>query len=202
MRPDQALAALTVLTFCERLLAEEFAPPCPPASPCAEPGALWLSTGATFLNNGLGEVTFNVGGPKGVQQFTFASGTSQFDIIDALNIYGDARGRRAVQESANVGRVRMESTRCGVDQFVCVQQLTSLDQGFLFTSPDAIDAETNACDSGGGIAGDIDCDEAVGPLDLALLLGDWGASTSPADLNGSGTVDAPDLAILLGAWTS
>jgi hypothetical protein len=33
------------------------------------------------------------------------------------------------------------------------------------------------------------------------LLNAWGASGSAADLNGDGTVGAPDLAILLSRWT-
>ena len=51
-------------------------------------------------------------------------------------------------------------------------------------------------------AGDLDLDGAVGPVDLALLLGTWGTDGSPsgADINEDGLVSAPDLAILLGAW--
>ncbi len=48
------------------------------------------------------------------------------------------------------------------------------------------------------VAADLDCDGAVGPTDLALLLGAWG--TSGADLNGDGVTGSEDLAILLGAW--
>jgi hypothetical protein len=46
---------------------------------------------------------------------------------------------------------------------------------------------------------DLDHDGTVGAPDLALLLGAWGAG-GPADLDGSGTVGSADLAILLGAW--
>lgn len=49
--------------------------------------------------------------------------------------------------------------------------------------------------------GDFDGDGEVGASDLAILLGEWGATGgSPADLDGNGTVGAPDLAILLGLW--
>lgn len=50
------------------------------------------------------------------------------------------------------------------------------------------------------IAADLDCDGAVGPADLALLLGSWGGSGA-ADLDGDGSVGPADLAALLGAWT-
>lgn len=46
---------------------------------------------------------------------------------------------------------------------------------------------------------DLDSSGTVDAADLALLLGAW-AGTGPADLDGSGSVDAADLAIMLGAW--
>lgn len=46
---------------------------------------------------------------------------------------------------------------------------------------------------------DLNCDGTVDAADLALLLGGWG--TSAGDLNGDGTTDSVDLAILLGAWS-
>ena len=49
--------------------------------------------------------------------------------------------------------------------------------------------------------GDLDGSGAVDAADLATLLGAWGANPGhPADLNGDGDVNAADLAILLGAW--
>lgn len=48
---------------------------------------------------------------------------------------------------------------------------------------------------------DLDGDGAVGPFDLAVLLGAWGAGDgNPADLNEDGDVGPEDLAILLGNW--
>jgi hypothetical protein len=46
---------------------------------------------------------------------------------------------------------------------------------------------------------DLDGSGSVDGGDLAVMLGAWG-SGGPADLNGSGAVDGGDLAILLGAW--
>ncbi len=48
---------------------------------------------------------------------------------------------------------------------------------------------------------DFDDDGAVGPFDLALVLGFWGPNPDhPADLNGDGVVGPFDLALLLLAW--
>lgn len=51
--------------------------------------------------------------------------------------------------------------------------------------------------------GDLNQDGSVGPIDLALLLAEWGAAGSCpiADLNGDGSVGPADLAILLASWT-
>ncbi|MBL9120960.1 MAG: hypothetical protein JNL80_13695 [Phycisphaerae bacterium] len=48
--------------------------------------------------------------------------------------------------------------------------------------------------------GDLNGDGSVNASDLAILLGAWGAGGGPADLDGSGSVNAADLAVLLGAW--
>ncbi len=49
--------------------------------------------------------------------------------------------------------------------------------------------------------GDLDCDGEVGPVDLALLLGSWGACPGcGADINNDDVVNAFDLAVLLGHW--
>lgn len=47
---------------------------------------------------------------------------------------------------------------------------------------------------------DLNGDGSVNAADLAILLGAWGG-TGPADLDGNGSVGAEDLAILLAAWT-
>ncbi|MDZ4753926.1 MAG: hypothetical protein SGJ11_05450 [Phycisphaerae bacterium] len=48
--------------------------------------------------------------------------------------------------------------------------------------------------------GDLDGSGAVNAGDLAILLGAWGPGGGAADLDNDGDVDAGDLAILLGAW--
>lgn len=47
---------------------------------------------------------------------------------------------------------------------------------------------------------DLDGDGSVGAPDLAALLNAWGTSGGTADLDGDGSVGAPDLAAVLNAW--
>lgn len=51
------------------------------------------------------------------------------------------------------------------------------------------------------VRGDLDGDGSVNAADLALLLGAWGSPDNPADLTAPRGVSAEDLATLLGAWT-
>jgi hypothetical protein len=51
-----------------------------------------------------------------------------------------------------------------------------------------------------GIPADLDGNGTVGAPDLAMLLGLWGSASSTADLDGNGTVGASDLAMLLASW--
>jgi hypothetical protein len=48
------------------------------------------------------------------------------------------------------------------------------------------------------IVGDLNGDGSVNSSDLAVLLNGWG--TAAGDLNGDGTTDAADMAVLLGNW--
>ncbi len=48
---------------------------------------------------------------------------------------------------------------------------------------------------------DLNGDGSVNGADLAILLGAWGGTDPAADLDGDGIVGATDLAILLGSWT-
>lgn len=50
------------------------------------------------------------------------------------------------------------------------------------------------------VPGDVDGDGTVGPSDLFLLLGNWGATNSPVDADGDGAVGPSDLFVLLGNW--
>ncbi|MDZ4829949.1 MAG: hypothetical protein SGJ09_07095 [Phycisphaerae bacterium] len=47
---------------------------------------------------------------------------------------------------------------------------------------------------------DLNADGSVNAADLALLLGAWGTA-GPGDIDGDGEVTAADLALMLGSWT-
>ena len=103
----------------------------------AQTGAVFLSTGANFANGGSGEVSFEITGTKGVQQFTFASGTSQTDILAAVNSFKDSIGVSATVAS-NSSRISINSTGYGADSFVRVKELSN--QGptdFIFSASTA-----------------------------------------------------------------
>ncbi|MBL9120282.1 MAG: dockerin type I repeat-containing protein [Phycisphaerae bacterium] len=67
---------------------------------------------------------------------------------------------------------------------------------YTFTSGSGIDWSQPL---NGSVPSDLNGDGSVNAADLAILLGGWG--TSVGDVNGDGTTDAADLAELLGAWT-
>ncbi len=91
----------------------------------ARNATVWLSTGATFGNGGSGEVTFEVTGTKGVQQFTFASGTSQANIAAAINSFKDALGVSATQDTTDTARLALNSTGYGGTTFVRAKELAN-----------------------------------------------------------------------------
>lgn len=53
-----------------------------------------------------------------------------------------------------------------------------------------------------GCSGDFNASGSVDAADLAILLGAWRANDADHDLSGNGTVEASDLGILLGQWGS
>jgi hypothetical protein len=67
--------------------------------------------------------------------------------------------------------------------------------GYTITSGSGIDWSQPV---GGGNPADLDGNGSVNAADLAILLGGWG--TTAGDINGDGTTNAADLAELLGAW--
>ncbi|MFM1866926.1 MAG: hypothetical protein RL591_334 [Planctomycetota bacterium] len=53
-----------------------------------------------------------------------------------------------------------------------------------------------------GVPGDIDGNGTVDASDLAVVLANWGSTDAASDLNDDGTVDASDLALVLANWTA
>ena len=111
----------------------------------AETGQVYLSTGATLDNNGGdGSITFEVTGNEGVQQFTFASGTSQANIISAINTFSEALGVSAIQNTANTDRVELRSTGYGTSEFVRMKTLEGTADELLFATATATAASGTA----------------------------------------------------------
>jgi flagellin len=81
-----------------------------------------LDSGTTMGTNGDGQVTFEVTGNEGTQQFTFAEGTQVSAVATAINTFGDALGVQAVIEGDDV---RIDSTGYGTENFVRVRQLSA-----------------------------------------------------------------------------
>jgi flagellin len=97
----------------------------------AQTGAVYLSTGANLDNSNNGSITFEVTGSKGVQQFTFASGTTQANIISAINTFKDSLGVSAIQNATTNTRVQINSTEFGSSQFVRVKTLEGTSANLL-----------------------------------------------------------------------
>ncbi len=201
--PTLATALEILRAIDERLVAMDHPTEAARMTYCISPAELWLSTGATFQNHNLGEVSFSLMTSASSLVMTIASGTSQADIIDYVNSLG--LGIQASQEPIDTSRMRLRAAGTS-SAFVCVEQLDSLNVPRIYDAWDGGAPQTSLCDEGELTEqispADLDCDGKVGPTDLAILAEAWGSRKSAADLDGSATVDAPDLAILLGAWTS
>lgn len=77
---------------------------------------------------------------------------------------------------------------------------TCLEPGtwYIFVAPS--DTSNWPCTDAGCDCPDLNGSGTVDAVDLSLLLGAWGTADPCANLDGSGTVGAADLSILLGAW--
>ncbi len=105
------------------------------------------------------------------------------DLVDSEHILG--------AQSAGLLIFDVQSTDAG--EYDCV--ITDLIDLDCITSDAATLTVLPPCPA------DFDDNGAVGPFDLAILLGNWGPNPNhPADLNNDDIIDAADLALLLGAW--
>ena len=103
---------------------------------------VFLSTGTAYTTVGgnQGSITLEITGNDGVQQFTFASGTSQANIISAINFFKDAVGVSAAQSAADTARIEFSSTEFGSIQFVRIKEIDGPTEDYIFASA----AETTA----------------------------------------------------------
>lgn len=98
----------------------------------AQTGVVYLSTGANLENGDNGSITFEITGSKGVQQFTFASGTSQANIMAAINTFKDSLGVSAIQNATTTDRVQINSLSFGSAEFVRAKVLEGTTNGLMF----------------------------------------------------------------------
>lgn len=80
-----------------------------------------LDNGGTMSANGTGQVTFEITGGEGTQQFTFASGTANSAVVASINTFSEALG---ITASLSGTEIRMDSSSYGSEEFVRVKQLS------------------------------------------------------------------------------
>ena len=97
----------------------------------AQTGVVFVSTNANLVNGGNGSITFEITGSNGVQQFTFASGTSQANISAAINTFKDALGVSAIQNATDNNRIQINATEFGSGEFVRVNVLEGTSSNLL-----------------------------------------------------------------------
>ncbi len=98
----------------------------------AQTAEVYLSTAATFDGNG-GSYSIEITGNTGTQQITISDGSSQADIINAINQFKDVTGVSAAQNSTNTDRIEFRSSGFGSDAFVRVKELTGSTSNLIFT---------------------------------------------------------------------
>jgi flagellin len=87
----------------------------------AQTAEVYLSTGATY--GGTSPLTVEITGVDGVQQFTFATGTAQADIVNAINSFKDAMGVSAAVSTVDSDRLELRSLNFGSNGFVRIKEL-------------------------------------------------------------------------------
>lgn len=101
----------------------------------AQTGTIFLSTGANLNGNGQ-SYTLELTGNNGTQQLTFASGTSQANVISAINKFKDVTGVSASQ-ATNAARVELSSTGYGSKQFVSAKRVDGARDNIILDSAGA-----------------------------------------------------------------
>jgi flagellin len=109
----------------------------------AETADVYLSTQGTLVNGGNGSITIEVTGNEGVQQFTFASGSTQANIIAAINTFSEALGVSASVGVTDTDKVAVNSTAFGSEQFVRVKILEGTNGTLLSDADTAADGSSS-----------------------------------------------------------
>ena len=177
---------------------------------CAEPAEIYLSANANLNLQDYMTLTLEILGNQGQQQFTFYSGTTQANIIAAINTFTDETGVITRQSPENSDRVEFNSTLLGSNGWVRVKQINfpEYPNNLLARTPFRSVIASDLKDLGrDGLAGDVDCDYDVDGSDLSQVIENWGLCPQPPepcpfDLTGNGIVDVDDLLRVINNWTN
>jgi flagellin len=116
----------------------------------AQTAQVFLSTGTSYASplGTSGSITIEVTGNEGVQQFTFASGTTQASMITAINSFREALGVSAAQHGAATDRIVFRSVGFGSSEFVRVKEVAGPTADYIFASAAATTALDDQRDYG------------------------------------------------------
>jgi len=114
----------------------------------AQTGQVFLFTSSQLNNAGSGSITIEVTGNDGVQQFTFASGSTQANIVSAINTFSEALGVSAGVSGADGDYVQLNSTEYGSSQFVRAKVLEGTTSSIISTGTPGGSASTDIKDEG------------------------------------------------------
>ncbi|MCA9290362.1 MAG: hypothetical protein KDA25_04485 [Phycisphaerales bacterium] len=169
---------------------------------CAFPAELYLSTGAVLVNDDGGTQVITLSGTSGAMTFQVLSGTSQGAIVAAFNLFRDMTGISATVNDVDDARISLTSIESPPSAFVSVDTENSVGGPLIFTSATEWTGAFAATDfAQAATPGDLDCNGAVNPTDLGMMLASWGSCPGcAADLTFNGIVDGDDLATLLANW--
>ncbi|MDG2031626.1 MAG: flagellin [Phycisphaerales bacterium] len=160
----------------------------------AEKGLLWLSSDAGgFTGFALdNELTLEIAGKDGAQTLTFAAGTQQSAMVNAINLISDSTGvEAAFLNSAGSSGIQFRSEGYGTESFVSVRPVGSGGSGFeAYTAPGGSAAQRDegvdvkaivngALATGRGLSVSMNTPALSMELDLAEAFGI--ATTPPAN---------------------
>jgi agmatine deiminase len=125
----------------------------------------------------------------------------------ALNQWGDGLGRTGQNRfldnfAGNIDERMVGAIRQNIDDFIAadgsIRFLVYAERSNDETFHDFMSLTVKSADN---CTGDLDGSGTVDAADLAVLLGAWGACAGcSSDFDGNGAVDGSDLAVLLGSW--
>jgi flagellin len=162
----------------------------------AQTAVAYLSAGTGNTLSGT-SLTVEVAGAKGVQQFTFSSGTTAADIVTAINTFTGVTG---VSATASTTYIKLNSTEFGSSQFVSANKVAgdgAYDNSISTdaTSPGSDNAKDYGRDASVTINGQtatadgLTASTSTASLDLQVTLAaaqNTDGATSSFDITGGG----------------